>query len=157
VTAYRDFSLGAEVAEEGTEAGPGVGFTEEKLATEQPASSYFDLQWVPGCDRAQPLALQQVGQGGCGPEVERRDLDWLTEELHELGILEGDEWLAVVPLRRWRRQALAVRDEVGRTVGWIRVGGTWPGSVWRTTTFPPARRVGMRCWLGANFAWVCEE
>lgn len=124
---------------------------------EQPVTVYFDLGWAPGCDPDRPLALQLPGHGSCGLEVERRDMDWLTDELRKLGLLEADEWLEVVPLRPWWGQALAVRGEGNGQLGWIRVGGSWPGSVWRTTYYAPAKQVGRRCWLGSGYVWVCEE
>ena len=138
--AYAEFELGSE----GDPAEPIEG-------------PYFDLQWVPGCNREQPLALIGSGQWGCGQDVERRDKAWLTDELRELGILQNDEWLEVVPLAPPGRQALAVRSQASDQSGWIRVGDTSPGSVWRTTYYPPGRRVGMRCWLGIDYTWLCEE
>jgi hypothetical protein len=116
---------------------------------------YLNLQWVPGCYPAQPLALLRSGQGGCDPNAERRDLDWLAGELRELSLLESEEELVVVPLH-WGRQALAIHSQAGKPSGWIRVGGGWPGSVWRTTYHPPGAQVGRRCWLGGDFSWLCE-
>jgi len=124
---------------------------------EQMAVAYFDLGWAPGCDPDRPLALQLPGQGGCGPEVERRDTEWLMDELRELDLLGADEWLEVVLLRPRGGQALAVRGEGDGQLGWIRVGGSWPGSVWRTTYYAPAKQVGKHCWLGTDYVWVCEE
>ncbi len=144
--AYNEFEL--EPAEEDGDQPPDL-----------PGDSYFDLQWVPGCDPTRPLALQRPSQGGCNPEVERHDLGWLTEMLRQSqpSVLAEDEWLEVVSLRRWRRQALAIRGEVGSQLGWIRVGGPWPGSVWRTTYFPPGKRVSGPCWLDTDYNWQCEN
>jgi len=129
----------------------------EEPDKEGPDSDYFDLGWAPGCDRDRPLALQLPGQGGCGPEVARQDMEWLTDQLREQGLLEADEWLEVVTLRLWRREALAIQGEAGSELGWIRIGGSVPGSVWRTTYHPPGEQVGERCWLGTDFVWECQE
>jgi len=125
------------------------------LDEEEPGRVYINHGWAPGCDRA--LALQLPGQWGCGPEVTRHDMDWLTDQLREQGLLEADEWLEVVPLRPWRREALAIRGEAGSQLGWIRIGGSVPGSVWRTTYYPPGEQVGKRCWLGTDYVGVCQE
>jgi hypothetical protein len=149
---------------QGTE-GPTVDQQDTETPSPEEPRVFFNLGWAPGCDRARPLALQLPDQGGCGPEVARQDLDWLTVQLREQGLLEADEWLEVVKLRPWRRpwprpwrlEALAIRSEADSQLGWIRIGGDVPGSVWRTTYHPPGDQVGQRCWLDTDYVWECQK
>jgi hypothetical protein len=144
----------------------GVAYNEFELKSEEEAAppaaegDYFNLQWVPGCDPARPLALLSAGQGGCGGQTERRDLAWLVDELRQQGLLADDEWLVQVALGPATGssdlQGLAIQSQASAQSGWIRVGGGLPGSVWRTTYYPPGSQVGSRCWLRTDYTWSCQ-
>ncbi|NOZ29860.1 MAG: SH3 domain-containing protein [Chloroflexi bacterium] len=121
------------------------------------AADFFDLYWVPGCDPTRlEIALRLPGQSGCDPGVETRDLDWLADELRDLGILKQGEWLVPVSLGGKPNQGLVIRNKARSRLGWIRIGGGKPGSVWRITYYRPGKQIGPRCWLRTDYTWQCE-
>jgi uncharacterized protein YraI len=122
-----------------------------------PGSGYFDLEWVPGCDPSRPeVALLLPGQDKCDPGVLTRPLSWLSNQLTGLGILVSGESIEATPVAQCTTCGIVVKDVSNTSIGWIRIGGGQPGSVWRTTYAAPATQVGPRCWLRQNYAWECR-
>lgn len=122
-----------------------------------PATGYFSLAWVPGCDPSRiEVALLVPGQGRCDPGVLTRPLSWLEAELTSLGVVDPAEYLQATAVEQCATCGIVVRSAAGAIVGWIRIGGGEPGAVWRTIATPPGTQVGPRCLLRRDFAWECS-
>jgi len=122
-----------------------------------PATGYFSLAWVPGCDPSRiEVALLLPEQSRCGPGVLTRSLSWLEAELTALGVVEPAEYLQAAAVGQCVTCGIVVRSAGGAIVGWIRIGGGEPGAVWRTIATPPGTQVGPRCLLRRDFAWECN-
>jgi uncharacterized protein YraI len=122
-----------------------------------PGSDYFDLEWMPGCDPSRlEVALVLPGQDKCDPGVLTRPLSWLSNQLTSLGILAPGENLEAAQVAECATCGIIVKDAGNTPVGWIRIGGDPPGSVWRTTYTAPATQIGPRCWLRQNDQWECH-
>ena len=114
-----------------------------------PWDGYYGLAWVPGCDPQRPeVALLRQGQAACDPDVETRDLEWLSHGLEANGLIAAGEHLVLLAKDALPNQELAIENANNDRTGYIRFGGPAPVSgVWRLSTLTPPARVGDYCWL----------
>ncbi len=101
-----------------------------------PWPEHYMLQLLTSCGpNEQFIGFLSAGQDPCAPEVPRRDLFWLQQELQWLGLIQHDESLEIAPAGCTSDCRIDVTDSAATVrLGSIRletVSG-FPGAVFRT-------------------------